>query len=162
MTGRPGNQLHFLEDPTPMRLRPAAAAILVTVDGRYVLQLRDDTPGIPYPGHWACFGGALEDGEDPPAALVRELAEETGLAFALAELSYFTTSTFDYAFAAGPMLTRTYFTVTMDDARLAAVRLTEGRNWAALSPGEVFGEIRLAPYDGFVLWMHASRRRFHW
>ena len=42
----------------------------------YLLQLRDHTPGIVYPGYWSFFGGAIEPGETPWQALQRELAEE--------------------------------------------------------------------------------------
>jgi 8-oxo-dGTP pyrophosphatase MutT (NUDIX family) len=61
-----------------VRLRPASAvaALLQLADGRYVMQLRDSNPGIFYPDHWGCFGGAVDAGEEPVAALVRELAEE--------------------------------------------------------------------------------------
>ena len=54
-----------------------AHAILL-VDGAYVLQLRDDIPGIPARGIWSLFGGTLEEGETPEAGL-REISEERGL-----------------------------------------------------------------------------------
>lgn len=68
--------VHFLTDKRPLRGDDAAAAVLVTEDDRYLLQLRDDMPGIFYPGHWGCFGGAIGTGETPLEALRRELAEE--------------------------------------------------------------------------------------
>jgi len=52
-----------------------AVAILHQGD-RVLMQLRDDIPGIPYPGQWGFFGGHLEAGEDPIAGLIRELQEE--------------------------------------------------------------------------------------
>ena len=45
---------------------------------RFLLQLRDHRSDIVYPGHWACFGGHLEPGETPAAAVRRELQEEIG------------------------------------------------------------------------------------
>lgn len=42
------------------------------------MQLRDDIPGIFYPGHWALFGGHLEPGESTDTAIARELLEEIG------------------------------------------------------------------------------------
>ena len=54
-----------------------AIAILVQGD-RFLMQLRDDIPGILYPGHWGFFGGHLEAGESPEAGLRRELLEEIG------------------------------------------------------------------------------------
>ncbi len=55
-----------------------AHAILL-VNGAYVLQLRDDVPGIAARGMWALFGGALEEGEPPEAGLSREIAEELAI-----------------------------------------------------------------------------------
>jgi 8-oxo-dGTP pyrophosphatase MutT (NUDIX family) len=52
-----------------------AVAILYQGD-QFLLQLRDDHPGILYPGQWGFFGGHLEPGETPLAALQRELKEE--------------------------------------------------------------------------------------
>ncbi len=52
-----------------------AVAILYQGD-QFLLQLRDDHPGILYPGQWGFFGGHLEPGESPLAALQRELEEE--------------------------------------------------------------------------------------
>lgn len=45
-------------------------------DARYLLQLRDNNPSIPYPNTWAFFGGGVEEGEDYKEALSRELKEE--------------------------------------------------------------------------------------
>ncbi|MBD1897519.1 NUDIX hydrolase [Coleofasciculus sp. FACHB-129] len=46
--------------------------------GKFLLQLRDNIPGILYPGHWAFFGGHIEPGETPDDAIKRELLEEIG------------------------------------------------------------------------------------
>jgi 8-oxo-dGTP diphosphatase len=54
-----------------------AVAILYQGD-RFLLQLRDDIPGILFPGHWGFFGGHIEPGEDPTTAMRRELLEEIG------------------------------------------------------------------------------------
>lgn len=56
-----------------------AIAILHQED-RFLMQLRDNNPGILYPGHWAFFGGHLEVGESPQACVQRELLEEIGYA----------------------------------------------------------------------------------
>lgn len=58
-----------------------AVAIAILYQGdRFLMQLRDNIPGIFYPGHWALFGGHLEPGESPDVAMRRELLEEIGYA----------------------------------------------------------------------------------
>jgi len=59
--------------------RKEIAHAVLLVDGAYVLQLRDDIPGIAARGMWALFGGALEDGESPEVGLRREISEELGI-----------------------------------------------------------------------------------
>jgi len=56
-----------------------AIAILHRADC-FLLQLRDDIPGIVFPGCWGFFGGHVEPGETPAVAVRRELVEEIGYA----------------------------------------------------------------------------------
>lgn len=60
------------------------AAALVDGTGRVLLQQR--APGRAMAGLWEFPGGKVESGETPEAALVRELAEELGIAVAEADL----------------------------------------------------------------------------
>ncbi|MES2441605.1 MAG: (deoxy)nucleoside triphosphate pyrophosphohydrolase [Pseudomonadota bacterium] len=60
------------------------AAALVDAAGRVLVQQRP--PGKPMAGLWEFPGGKVEPGEAPEAALVRELAEELGVAVALESL----------------------------------------------------------------------------
>ena len=57
----------------------AAGVFLLTQDRRLILQLRDDKPGIHFPGMIAAFGGGAEPGETPEECVLRELEEETGI-----------------------------------------------------------------------------------
>lgn len=69
------------DDSTPKRPVPVAIAILYQNDGQndgFLMQLRDNIPGIFYPGYWGFFGGHIEPGEDPAVAIRRELQEEIG------------------------------------------------------------------------------------
>lgn len=61
------------EDPA----RPVAAAGGIVLRGDAVLLIRRGVE--PYAGRWSLPGGAVELGEEVHEALVREVAEETGL-----------------------------------------------------------------------------------
>ncbi len=68
-------------------MKKIAAIILENDNGQFLLALRDNKPGIPFPNHWDLIGGHVEDGETPEQALVREYKEELGLD--LVEYSFF-------------------------------------------------------------------------
>ena len=52
-----------------------AMAILYR-ENKFLMQLRDDVPGIAHPGLWGFFGGKIEPGETPFEGVQRELIEE--------------------------------------------------------------------------------------
>jgi 8-oxo-dGTP diphosphatase len=54
------------------------ALAMLQREGRWLMQLRDEIPGIVAPGCWGLFGGHLEPGETPEQAVRRELLEEIG------------------------------------------------------------------------------------
>jgi len=56
-------------------MRTVAHAVF-TVNGKYVLQLRDENPNIFEPGKWSLFGGEIEPSETPEEAIIREIREE--------------------------------------------------------------------------------------
>ena len=66
------------DSPFTIPDRVHVAIAILYREGKFLLQLRDDIPGIRYPGHWAFFGGHIEPGETPEIALLRELQEEIG------------------------------------------------------------------------------------
>jgi 8-oxo-dGTP diphosphatase len=58
--------------------REGTSAILISTDGRFLLQLRDNLPDISDPGKLDLFGGAREDNESFLDCVVREVYEEIG------------------------------------------------------------------------------------
>jgi 8-oxo-dGTP diphosphatase len=53
-----------------------ACALLIDTQGRFLLQQRDDIPGINFPGRTGLFGGHRENGESFLECVVREINEE--------------------------------------------------------------------------------------
>ena len=84
------------------------AAAVIERAGEFLLAQRPE--GKPYPGYWEFPGGKIEPGEDPRAALVRELREELGIE----------------AEEAWPWITRRY-TYTHATVRLHFFRVTRWR-----------------------------------
>jgi 8-oxo-dGTP diphosphatase len=54
-------------------LMPGAVAVVQNKEGQILLQRRSDT------GAWELPGGALDPGEEPAEAVIREVLEETGI-----------------------------------------------------------------------------------
>ena len=57
-------------------MKKIAAIILENEKGEFLLYLRDNKPGIPFPAYLDLIGGHVEEGETPEEALVREVKEE--------------------------------------------------------------------------------------
>jgi 8-oxo-dGTP pyrophosphatase MutT (NUDIX family) len=60
-------------------MKRCAGLIILNSQGEYLLQMRDDTPGIASPLCWDFFGGGIEEGEDARQAAAREMLEEIGV-----------------------------------------------------------------------------------
>ena len=78
-----------------MRLLLVVAAALVDSDDRVLVAQRPE--GKALAGLWEFPGGKLEPGEQPEAALIRELAEELGIAVEAACLAPLTFASHAYA-----------------------------------------------------------------
>lgn len=149
----------FLGSRRTLRPADAVAALLRLSDGRYVMQLRDPKPEIFYPDHWGCFGGAVDPGETPLAALVRELAEELQVPVDPAAMTRFTEFTFDFGFAGDGVRVRTYFALTLPQSDLTGLVLGEGADLGAFEADRLLAMPRVVPYDAFAVWMYHARGR---
>ena len=59
-------------------VREGTSALLVSTDGRLLMQLRDDLPHVSDPGKISLFGGRREGTESFLECVVREIHEEIG------------------------------------------------------------------------------------
>lgn len=148
---------HFLTDESPLQTSDAVAAIIVVEDGLYLLQLRDDIPRIFYPGFWGCFGGAVSSGEEPVAALMRELREE--LEFEPKDCHKILSLDFDLGGINGKKHYRHYYLATTTQAESGRFVLREGAAMKLFTRAETFALANLTPYDAFALWIHSAGAR---
>jgi 8-oxo-dGTP pyrophosphatase MutT (NUDIX family) len=148
-------------DPDPDRRGSATdlpvgrwcAAALLVCKGRYLMQLRDDKPGILLPGHWASFGGSLDPGEDAATAMHRELVEE--LELRAREIIPFTQVTVVLPLDPPRLDRMSFFVVPVDPGELAAVVQHEGAGKRLFTPAALAREKRVAPWDLAAVLMHA-------
>jgi len=78
------------------------AVALVDVDGRVLIAQRPE--GKSMAGLWEFPGGKVEEGEQPEAALIRELEEELGIDVSENCLAPFTFASHSYAPADVPLV----------------------------------------------------------
>jgi 8-oxo-dGTP pyrophosphatase MutT (NUDIX family) len=135
--------------------RWCVAALLVTPDGRYLMQLRDDTPTIIIPDHWALFGGTIEPDESAEAALRRELAEE--LEYRARDAVFFTELVIGLPFAAPRTDRMSFFTVPIEAHEVPAMVQHEGADRRLFTAEGLAAAARVAPWDLAVVLMHARR-----
>lgn len=150
--------LDLLLDGPPLTPGAAAAALLVTPDGRYLLQHRDPLPGIFFPGWWGLFGGAIDPGETPRQALVRELDEELGLT--PSAVRPFCVLGLDFGFSRHGQADRHIFEVPIKEDDVGRMTLGEGQGLELVAAREALAVRPVIPYDATVIWQHATRHRF--
>jgi 8-oxo-dGTP pyrophosphatase MutT (NUDIX family) len=130
----------------------AAVALIVLEDGRYLMQHRDQKPGIFYPGHWGLFGGAIDADETPEIALRRELEEELGLS----NFTPLAITDFTFRFGRYGHIARYFFEVRLSGAKFNGLRLGEGYEMRPFLARDILTKARVVPYDSFAIWLHAS------
>jgi 8-oxo-dGTP pyrophosphatase MutT (NUDIX family) len=113
----------------------SAGVILVDPQGCVLLQLRDDSPEIMFPGHWGITGGAALEGETPEQTAVREVMEETGLCIECVD-------TFKVYSKSGPRRGsryETHYFYASTDRSVETMTVGEGRELRFFAPEEIEG-----------------------
>jgi 8-oxo-dGTP pyrophosphatase MutT (NUDIX family) len=149
----------FITSKARLAAADAVAAILVDPQGRYIVQRRDEKPNIFFPGHWGCFGGAVEAEEAPLDAMRRELREELELDVDASMLKYFTQMDFDFAPLGGTKVFRIFYEVRLSASQLPGIRLHEGNAVRHFDAPHLLLRERVTPYDAFAIWMHLRANR---
>jgi 8-oxo-dGTP pyrophosphatase MutT (NUDIX family) len=138
--------------------RWCAAAVLWTGDGRYLMQHRDDKPGLLLRDHWAAFGGTVDPGEDGAAAIRRELMEELELRAGAVEPV--TELTIRLPLPGGARFDRmSFYAVPVTEAEIGAMVLHEGQGMRLFRLDELLREEKVAPWDLAAILIHARGAR---
>lgn len=149
--------------PAPAPLGPAAAwplafagALIRDPAGRYLLQIRDHSPGVLSPGAYGLFGGAIEDGESADEAVRRELEEEIG--WIPDDLAFWRTLWVPARYPGAPMRSARVeaFEGTITPDRAARLRQTEGAGRALMPPRTLLLEPNVATVARLAIGLHAQ------
>jgi 8-oxo-dGTP diphosphatase len=110
------------------------SAFLRNLDGQVISQLRDDKPGLMFPGHWSTLGGRIEAGETPDEAIRRELIEEIEFC---PSMTFW--RVFEHYFVSGGKAydVEIYAYVGDIDLEIADIQLHEGQRLAYLDAADI-------------------------
>ena len=100
-----------------------ACQVILLVQGKYVLHLRDDNPNIIAAGKWSLIGGQIEKDETPLKAIKREVMEELSVAIPEFQFLWFT----DYTVYVEKMPARSWFFAADMSSIWGSHKLTEGK-----------------------------------
>lgn len=149
----------FVNDTSVLTPRSAVAIIIVDESNRLLLQLRDDKEGIFFPNHWGCFGGAIDAGETPKEAAIRELQEELNITFDAADLGAFIHIGFTPKPDAASDVERHFFSLSVQADILQRLTLGEGRDVNFFTFDAAMRLANVTPYDKFALWLYCNQKR---
>lgn len=135
--------------------REIAPTIVLDQQGRFLLQQRDDIPGIICPGRIGLFGGHREGEETFLECAVRELAEELSFAIPVEQFRFLVSRQGQDLEAFGGTLHAEFFLV--EDVAVEKVTVTEGSLLIVpLSDLKAIAD-RLTPSASFALDFYVSR-----
>ena len=131
----------------------AATALIVSIDGRYLFQLRDDKENLPLRNHWTLFGGHVEAGEDGRTAVLREVEEE--LSYKARECVWYHEAIYVLPRRTDRIVHKSYYLIQILPEEIDKMVLSEGYDMRLMTLHELMGLPRIAPWDLSVVLMHA-------
>jgi 8-oxo-dGTP diphosphatase len=109
----------------------AASTILINNEGKFILQKRDDKPGIRDPGMLTAWGGAAEGSERPIDAAIREIKEETNLRPNENDFEFFGKYVRQYKIDNKQVINYVFILRGIDERML---KIYEGQNYQVIDP----------------------------
>jgi 8-oxo-dGTP pyrophosphatase MutT (NUDIX family) len=125
-------------------------------DGRYLMQLRDDKPGLPLRNTWALFGGHVDPGETGEAALVRELGEE--LSYKPRSFRWYLESIMVLPRRKARVVRKVFYLVPIAAADIDTMVQGEGADMRLFTITALLSLPNIAPHDLAVIMTHARER----
>lgn len=117
-----------------LAIRQVANVLLMDTTGNFIMQQRDDKPGINNPGEISAFGGKIKSSDQSHLqAAARELREETNLHFEIEDLQFF--KIFRKTEADDTPTNVTYYTLTGVDT--TGLEIYEGQGFVIINPNEL-------------------------
>lgn len=118
----------------------AGAKLALFLGDQLAVILRDDIPGIPWPGRLDLPGGGREGDETPQACVLRETREELGLLIAARHLCWGQR----FMGRAGPVW---FFAAHLEAARARDVVFgNEGQGWRLMRPAAYLADPLAIPH----------------
>jgi 8-oxo-dGTP diphosphatase len=142
---------------TMLRRREFTCAVLIDTLGRFLLQQRDNVPGIVHPGKIGLFGGHRERGETYLQCIVREVREELSYFMPPERFEYLASYDATDADADGNTIVHGEFYVARR-VPVEKVMVTEGTLFIAVASELSALEYRLSPSGkaGLTAFLKAS------
>ncbi len=117
-----------------LAIRQIVNVLVVSSDGSYIMQQRDDKPGISNPGEISAFGGSMESTDESfKKAAARELREETNIPFQDDDLQFF--KIFRKTEADGSPSDVTYY--ILSGVSTEGLEVYEGQGYIKIHPSEL-------------------------
>jgi 8-oxo-dGTP pyrophosphatase MutT (NUDIX family) len=129
------------------------SAVIYTTDGRYLMQLRDDKPGLALRNHWAFFGGEVDPGEAPEDAILREVEEE--LTFRPNNCCWFHEAVYILPLHGRNVVRKAYYLIAIKPEEVDSMVLCEGADLKLMTVSEILTLNRVAPWDLSVVLLHS-------
>ncbi|MCP9222906.1 NUDIX hydrolase [Erythrobacter sp. LQ02-29] len=120
----------------------SGAKIVLHTHHQLVAYLRDEKPGIPFPGRWDLPGGGREGEETPAQCAMREVEEEFGLRIPIERVAW----SRRYESSARGGLCTYFLAAPLQPEEIGQIAFgDEGQRWRMMSFDEFLSEDRAVP-----------------
>ena len=138
-----------------IKLKPKnASACIILNNEKILLQKRDLKKNIFYPGYMGFFGGAKDKNETYLSCIRREINEELDLNIKKKRFKFFSKNTLDFSPIKEKIFFRYYYVLKLNNKEVKKIKIKEGIALKKIKIENLFSSnLKIVPYDAFVLWL---------